>query len=325
MEPLSILALELTPKIGSRTIEKVLSLCPTFMPNKPSDIIDALNNAKKIYNKIIVPDIQTATRSFNNAHEVLRLSQQHHIKLISKYDANYPKSLLNIPDPPILLHVLGNIDALNQDCIAIIGTRRPSEFGINTARRLGASLAKKGYVIVSGLAEGIDSAAHQGALDVNGITVAVLAHGLDRIYPAKNKKLANDIIKHNGALISEYSWGSKIFRNYFVARDRIQSGLSLGVTVVETGIEGGTMNTVRFCKDQGRTLIVFKHPLELDSRMLGNDMLISKNLADVVIENNDIYPILNATNYKDCNKLYIKDERDKGSKTAQQMKFNLEG
>jgi len=295
MEPLSILALESTPKVGPRTIEKVLTLYPLFEPSSPSDIVDILKKSSEKVSKVHVPSMEVATQSWNKAHEIISQSQQYNIKLISRPDEKYPKLLSRIADPPILLHVQGNIDALNGDCIAIIGTRKPTEFGINKARKLGAFFAEKGYVIVSGLAEGIDSAAHQGALDVNGITIAVLAHGLDKIYPSKNKKLAETIVSNNGALISEYSWGRHIVRNYFVARDRIQSGLSLGVIVIETGIDGGTMNTVRFCRDQNRALIVLKHPTQLDSNpmRLGNDELILNNIADVILEKDsdiDIVP-----------------------------------
>ena len=142
--------------------------------------------------------------------------------------------------------------------------------------------------MVSGLADGIDAAAHQGALEVNGLTVAVLAHGLDTVKPSKNKVLADAILKNNGALVSEYPWGTKTNRSYFVARDRIQSGLSLGVFVVETGVKGGTMHTVRFCKEQKRILILLQHPPDLigHPKTLGNAQLLSEGNA-VVFENED--------------------------------------
>jgi len=327
MGPLSILALESTPKVGPKTMEKVFSLYPEFEPSKPTDIIEILKNTANEFENISIPDIQVATKSWNKANEIIQLSRQHNIRFASRHDLNYPRVLLKISNPPFLLHVLGNINALNRDCIAIVGTRKPTDYGTNVARKLGAILAKKGYVIVSGLAEGIDSAAHQGALDVNGTTIAVLAHGLDKIYPAKNKKLANEIIKHDGALVSEYSWGAKIFRNYFIARDRIQSGLSLGVIVVETGIEGGTMHTVKFCKDQKRTLIVLKRPVELseNSKMLGNNQLILKNQADVVIENEkDIGLIINKLNFTKNDILGHRANKKSDPITTYQMKFDSE-
>ena len=286
MEPISILALEETPKIGSKTIEKVLSIAPTFEPRSPSDLIEIIKKTNAKFKRISVPDTQDVTIGWNKAHEIGKLSQQHNIQIISRESPNYPKCLLQISDPPLLLHVLGNIDTLNKDCIAIVGTREPTKYGIDAAKKLGALFAERGYVVVSGLANGIDAAAHRGALEVSGLTVAVLAHGLDTIYPSKNKELADAILENNGALVSEYPWGTKANRSYFVARDRIQSGLSLGVFVVETGIKGGTMHTVKSCKEQKHVLTVLKHPPDLmgHPKTHGNAQLISEKRADIVFE-----------------------------------------
>ena len=289
MEPISILALEETPKVGSKTIVKVLSIAPTFEPSSPSDLIEILKKANAKFKRISVPDTQAAMIGWSKANKIWEVSQQHNIQIISRESPNYPKCLLQISDPPLLLHVLGNIDAINKDCIAIVGTREPTEYGIVAAKKLGALFAESGYVVVSGLADGIDAAAHRGALEVNGLTVAVLAHGLDTVYPSKNKELADAILKNNGALVSEYPWGTKANRSYFVARDRIQSGLSLGVFVVETGIKGGTMHTVKSCKEQKRALIVLKHPPDLigHPKTHGNAQLISEKRADIVFETDD--------------------------------------
>ncbi|RZN36958.1 MAG: DNA-protecting protein DprA [Methanosarcinales archaeon] len=270
-----------------KTIEKVLSITPAFEPSNPTDLIKALKNTKSKFGRIAIPDTQNATIGWNKAHEIWEYSQQHNIRIIPRYSPHYPESLSQISDPPALLHVLGNSHAINRDCIAIIGTRKPTEYGITIAKRLGALFAENGYTVVSGLANGIDTAAHQGALEANGQTVAVLANGLDTVYPTKNKELADTIIKNNGALISEYSWGTTIKRSYFVARDRIQSGLSLGVFVVETGIKGGTMHTVKYCKKQKRTLIVSKPPPHIirHPKTCGNAQLIPE--ADIIFENYD--------------------------------------
>ena len=299
MEPISILALEETPKVGRKTIERVLSIAHTFEPSSPSDLIELLKKANARFKRISVPDTQAAMIGWSKANKIWEVSQQHNIQIISRESSNYPKCLLQISDPPVLLHVLGNIDAINKDCIAIVGTREPAGYGITAARKLGAVFAERGYVVVSGLADGIDAAAHRGALEVNGLTIAVLAHGLDAIYPSKNKELADAILKNKGALVSEYPWGTKINRSYFVARDRIQSGLSLGVFVVETGIEGGTMHTVKFCKEQKRALIVLKHPTHLigHPKTSGNAKLISEKQADIVFEtDDDIYLVISEMN-----------------------------
>ncbi len=291
MQAISILALQKISGIGAETIKKVLSLPNHLEPDTPSDLLEILNEAKTKFGRISVPDIQTAKIGWDKAHEIWDISLQHDIQIIAKDSSDYPKNLLQIPDPPTLLHVKGNIDALNKDCIAIVGTRNPTSFGSSQAKKYGKSFAKEGYVVVSGLAKGVDSAAHKGALGSNGLTVAVLAHGLNTIYPSVNKQLADNILENNGALISEYPWGTLSNRSFFVSRNRIQSGLSLGVLVVETKTNGGTMHTVRFCEKQDRALIVVKPPENLieNENTHGNAQLITEKRADVVLENdNDI-------------------------------------
>ena len=289
MKPISILALQQIPNVGAKTVEKILSLSNISEPTCPVDLIEILKKANLEFGRIYIPDIQVAKIGWDKAHEILKLSQQQNIEIISRESSHYPECLSMISNPPVLLHVIGNIDALNKDSIAIVGTRKPSDFGKTQAKRIAGFFAKEGYVVISGLAEGIDSAAHRGALETNGLTVAILAHGLDTIYPFKNKELADAIIKNNGALVSEYPIGTKIFRSYFVERDRIQSGLSLGVFVIETGIKGGTMHTVGFCEKQRRVLIVMQHPKDLleASRPCGNTQLITDKRADIIFEKDD--------------------------------------
>lgn len=289
MKPISILALQQIQGVGAKTVEKILSLPDTQEPTCPTDLIELLKKANVKFGRIYVPDIPAATIGWNKAQEIIKLSQQHNVQIISRESPHYPECLLKISDPPILLHIKGNIDTLNKDCIAIVGTRKPTDFGITQAKKNGCIFAKEGYVVVSGLAEGIDSAAHMGALEANGLTIAVLAHGLDITYPYKNKQLAETILKNNGAIISEYPCGTGINRSYFVKRDRIQSGLSLGVFVIETGIKGGTMHTVGFCEKQRRVLIVMQHPRDLlvASKQCGNTQLITDNRANIVFEKDD--------------------------------------
>lgn len=301
MNPISILAMQQTHGIGLKTVEKILSLPDIQEPASPNDLIELIKIATIKYNKITIPNIKDASIGWNRAQEIIKLSQQHDIQIISKESVYYPNCLSKISDPPVLLHVKGNIDILKKDCIAIVGTRKPTEFGRNQAKEIGENYAKEGYVVVSGLAEGIDSAAHKGALEAKGLTIGVLAHGLDMIYPANNKQLAETILNNNGALISEYPLGTRIFRSYFVDRDRIQSGLSLGVFVIETGIKGGTMHTVRFCEKQNRVLIVLQHPINLleKSKPCGNTQLIAEKRANIVYENEfNINSVKDTLDYK---------------------------
>ena len=284
-----ILTLQQIKGVGEKAIEKIITISNTVELNTSEDFSSIIRVAKSKYGRIPTPKMSEIDQALLKADKIIKSSEEHDIKIISLFDKKYPKTLSLIPNPPALLHISGNIDALNKDCVAIIGTRRPTNFGVDAARKLGALFAEKGYVVVSGLAEGIDSAAHRCALDAGGETVAVLAHGLDSIYPPKNKELADAIIKNNGTLVSEYPWGTAINRSYFVARDRIQSGLSLGVFVIETDVKGGTMHTVKFCEEQNRSLIVLQHPFDFpdNPKTLGNAHLIKEKRADIVFENDD--------------------------------------
>jgi len=288
MKPISILALQQIP-VKPKNVKDILSLSDLSDPTCHYDLIKILETANAKFGGINIPDSQAAKVAWDKAHEILKRSEQQNIQIISQESSYYPECLSLIANPPVLLHVKGNIKALNKNSIAIVGTRNPSDHGKNRAKEIAGLFAKEGYVVVSGLAQGVDSAAHMGALEAKGITVAVLAHGLDIIYPYANKPLSNDIIKNNGALISEYSLGTRIERRYFVERDRIQSGMSLGVFVIETGIKGGTMHTVDSCKKQNRVLIVMKHPQNLldAAKQCGNTQLINDKKADIVFETDD--------------------------------------
>lgn len=182
---------------------------------------------------------------------------------------------MDIEDPPVTLYVKGDARCLNDIfSIAVVGTRHPSEYGEDAAYKLGSLLAKKGITVIGGLAEGCDTAAHKGCLKSNGRTIAVLAHGLDRVYPAQNKKLAEDIFL-NGCLISEYPPGEPANKGNFIQRDRLQSALSAGIIVVETDIAGGTMHTVYYCLRQDRMLGCIKHPSGYrQSQSRGNELIL---------------------------------------------------
>jgi DNA processing protein len=170
-------------------------------------------------------------------------------------DDAYPQLLRLIPDPPLVLFVKGKPASLSAaPTVAVVGTRHPTECGVQVASRISRSLASAGCCIVSGLALGIDTAAHQGALEGGGQTVAVFGTPLDKVYPADNKELARKILDFGGAWVSETPTGGSTRRNSFVLRDRIQSGLSAVVIPVQTDIGGGTMHTVRFAHKHFRLL-----------------------------------------------------------------------
>lgn len=227
--------------------------------------------------------------AINKADNIIEESMKQDIKIVTFLDEEYPKRLKNISDPPTVLYYKGNIDCLNEmNAVAIIGTREPTEYGIKIAKNLGASFGKRNYVVVSGLALGCDTYGHMGCLDENGKTVAVMPCGLDTIYPAKNKPLAKEILEKGGCLISEYPIKTRVFKNFFVERDRLQSGLSDGVLVVETGEKGGTLHTVGYALEYKRVLACYNHPSRYltESKTFGNQKLIREDKA-VSISNDD--------------------------------------
>jgi DNA processing protein len=171
-------------------------------------------------------------------------------------EPEYPALLRLISDPPSILYVKGSVAPIcKRDAVAIVGTRHPTRLGEKVTWRIARAFVRAGYAIVSGLAQGIDTFAHRGAIDAGGVTVAVLGTSVDKIYPVENKDLADQIVETGGALVSELPVGAPSSPSRFVQRDRIQSGLCLAVIAVQTDLKGGTMHTVRFAEDQGRLLL----------------------------------------------------------------------
>ncbi len=183
------------------------------------------------------------------------------IELLSFFDERYPNRLRELSDPPPLLYVRGDADLLaGEKLVAVVGTRDPTAAGVAAAEALTAVLAEDDWSIVSGLARGIDTVAHRAAVERRTPTIAVLGGGLDRIYPAENKGLAARILDTGGALISEQPCDEPPRPHHLVARDRLQSGLSVAVVVAQTGLSGGTMHTARFAASQGRALFCVAPP-----------------------------------------------------------------
>ena len=200
----------------------------------------------------------------------------------------YPPSLRQIFDPPPVLYVKGNLDALVSSCFAVVGTRAYTDYGKRSTHEIATALARAGFTIVSGLALGVDSFAHLAALENKTTTIAVLAGGLDdrRIYPPQNLKLAKRIVESGGALISEHEPDTRAQILTFPARNRIISGMSKGVLVVEGDIKSGTMITAKSALDQGRD--VFAIPGSIYSKKsAGTNYLIQKG-AKLVMKPEDI-------------------------------------
>lgn len=206
-------------------------------------------------------------------------------RVITFQDPAYPERLRQIYDPPLVLFVRGKLELLDSLAIAVVGTRRPSPYGIAAAERLSADLALAGLTIISGMARGIDTAAHRGALSVGGNTLAVFGCGIDIIYPSDNRKLYEEIL-NKGLVLSEFPMGAPAFPQNFPIRNRIVSGLSLGVLVVEGAQYSGSGITARLAVDQGRE--VFAVPGNITSKMSWGPNLLIRQGATLVQDWSDI-------------------------------------
>jgi DNA processing protein len=178
------------------------------------------------------------------------------VQKLTMKDSGYPESLRNIPSPPKELYIQGNLETLlDKPRLAVVGSRRVTSYGKQITSQLGREVAARGVVIVSGLAFGVDAAAHQAAIEQNGYTIAVLPCGLDKIYPTTHTQLAKKILDCGGALISEYPDGTPPLRQHFVARNRIVSGLADALLITESAEKSGTIHTANFALEQGRTVM----------------------------------------------------------------------
>lgn len=216
--------------------------------------------------------------------------ERHRVAVLTCDDPNYPSRLKEIYDYPPVLYVRGSLPADDEPCLAIVGTRRPTVYGRQVTEEIVADLARSGITIVSGLARGVDSVAHRAALDAGGRTVAVFGSGLDIVYPGENAKLAQTIIEH-GALVSEYPLGVKPKAENFPLRNRIMSGLSLGVLVVEAGERSGALITAHQAAEQNREVFavpgsILSPASQGTNRLIQEGAKLVQNYTDVLQELN---------------------------------------
>ena len=201
----------------------------------------------------------------------------HH--LITFHDSFYPASLAEIPDPPLLLYVAGRIEMLARPLVAVVGSRNASAQGKLDAASFAAALSGAGLCVVSGLALGIDTAAHEGALRGPGATIAVVGTGLDRVYPARNRALAHRIVEH-GCIVSEYALGTPPLAANFPRRNRVISGLAAGVLVIEAAAQSGSLITAQMAAEQGRE--VFALPGSIHSALAKGCHRLIRDCAQLV-------------------------------------------
>lgn len=261
--------LSLIKNLGSKRKLKLLELY-----KNPEEIYkltkEELININGIGEAIAKEIIISKNEKILNYH--IKYMKENNIKIININEREYPQVLKEIYDPPISLYVKGNIEKLNNKNIGIVGCRECTTYGKKSAEYFSYNLSKQNINIVSGLAKGIDSYAHLGSLNT-GNTIAVLGNGLDMIYPKENLELANEIIKRGGTIISEYPCGTKPDKMKFPARNRIISGISSGIIVIEAKEKSGTLITVDFALEQGRDVFVVPGNINSINSVGTNDLI----------------------------------------------------
>lgn len=198
---------------------------------------------------------------------------KNNIKLITIFDESYPEKLRNIYDPPLVLYAKGNINLLNKLGIAVVGCRLSTDYGNNISTQFSYILSKYNINVISGLAKGIDTSSHLGALKANGNTIAVIGSGLDIIYPNENKYLFTEIIEKGGLIISEYVPGTKPIPKNFPQRNRIISGISNGVLIVEAKEKSGSLITAEFALEQGKEVYAIPGNINCKNSMGTNELI----------------------------------------------------
>lgn len=242
----SWLVLSRAPGLGAVHIRQLLEIftTPQNILSTPATELRSVGVPENAIRYLSDPDIKAVEKDFK------WLKQPHHF-LITVNDDSYPRLLKELPDRPPVLFVRGKLEQLQHPQLSIVGSRNPSHSGRQTAHEFASALIRAGFVINSGLAMGIDYCAHRGALEEGGITVAVMGCGADKIYPMRHKQLANDI-QARGALVTEFATGMPPVPENFPRRNRIISGMSLGVIVIEAAKKSGSLITARHALDQGR-------------------------------------------------------------------------
>lgn len=254
------LGFSLSTGVGPMTFVKLVAQfnSPSSAFFAPAVILRSFFRQKKYFDAFI------SFRSHYDPEKELKKLEEQNVWVMTQYHSDYPKQLKNISDPPITLFGKGDrnsIDFLHDTCIGIVGTRRPTPYGVHIAEELGKACAAGGMVIVSGMASGIDTLSHKAAISEEGRTIAVQGTGIDMIYPPENKELHERILKQYGIILSEYPPGFGIARGLFVLRNRIIVGLSKAVVIVEGGVHSGSLITARYAAENGRDVYAVPGPI----------------------------------------------------------------
>ena len=275
-----------------------LTLTPGLGPTKSRKLVSHFGSAAAVFRASLTElestGIQAVSaqsiatgKSAELAREEIARAADAGVTVISMDDPAYPPRLKEIYDPPLVLYVRGNVELLTRPGIAMVGTRHPTPYGSGMAERLAADLAAQGLVIISGMARGVDTASHRGAIAAKGKTVAVFGTGVDVIYPKENSRLSEQILALGGALISEFSMGTFAAPQNFPIRNRILSGMSIGVLVVEAAEYSGTRITARLALEQNRD--VFAVPGNVTNKNSWGPNTLIKQGAKLVATWEDVW------------------------------------
>ena len=283
----------------SHTLEWLaISLTPGLGPTRARKLVEHFGSSEAVFRASLTElestDIQAVSaqslatgKSAELAREELARAADAGITVVSIDDDLYPSRLKEIYDPPVILYVRGNAEILTRPGIAVVGTRHPTPYGSGMAERLGCDLATHGLVIISGMARGVDTSAYRGAISAKGRTIAVFGTGVDVIYPKENSRLSEQILALGGALISEFPLGTFAAPQNFPIRNRILSGMSVGVLVVEAAEYSGTRITARLALEQNRD--VFAVPGNVTNKNSWGPNTLIKQGAKLVATWEDVW------------------------------------
>ena len=241
--------------------------CSVLFEKSRDELIESLGLTTELAQKIVDFD------GWDHTDYILDRTTQLNCTMIGLGDKEYPHRLYHIYDPPPLLWVHGNTEALAMNGLALVGTRNPSTYGREMAQYWVEQLSGLGLTFISGFARGIDTIVHKTAIRHREITIAVLGSGIDRVYPSENRSMIRRLIDLGGAIVTEYPPESDPLSHHFPERNRIVSGLSAGVIIIESGLKGGSMITARCANDEGRELFVIPHALTFEKGQGGNSIL----------------------------------------------------
>jgi DNA processing protein len=284
---------------GTRLLEWLgLALTPGLGPTKSKKLAEHFGGPEGVFRASLTElegvGIQAVSaqslatgKSAELAREEMARAAEVGVTIISVDDSSYPTRLKEIYDPPLVLYVRGSVEVLTKPGIAMVGTRHPTPYGTGMAERMGCDLAAQGLVIISGMARGVDTASHRGAISAKGKTLAVFGTGVDVIYPKENSRLSEQILALGGALISEFPLGTFAAPQNFPIRNRIISGMSLGVLVVEAAEYSGTRITARCALEQNRE--VFAVPGNVTNKNSWGPNTLIKQGAKLVATWEDVW------------------------------------